>query len=160
MNSIYLIHRATTVLHIFIWRAGTESGYCHTNTCNSPALWVPVPLFPVMGETDTVPIESLKRFHAVDVILSNCKLIIDANLKIIGINFNATPFTYILLIQYCIKLSILMVKLYSTKQFPLDIYTFSDNAATAVCVIYFITVQCFEFGGLHLYYITSGKTFC
>ena len=57
-----------------------------------------------------------------------------------------------------------MVRLYSTKQFPLDIYTFSDNAATTVCVIYFITVQCFEFGGLqlplYLYYITSGKTFC
>jgi len=56
-----------------------------------------------MGETDTVTIESLRRFHAVDVILSNCKSIIDANLKIIGINFNATPCTYILLIQYCIN---------------------------------------------------------
>ena len=57
-----------------------------------------------------------------------------------------------------------MVRLYATQQFPLDIYTFSDSAATTLCVTCFITVQCFEFGGLqlplHLYYITSGKTSC
>lgn len=103
MISIYLIHCATTSLHIFIWRAGTEPGCCHTNTCNSPAIWILVPPFPATGETDTVTIESLRRVHAVDAILSNCKSIIDANLKIIGTNFNATPCTYILLLQYCIS---------------------------------------------------------
>ena len=73
MNSIYWIHCATLVLYIFIWKAGTEPGCCHTNTCTSPTLRILVPSFPAMGETDIVTIKSLRKSHAVDVILSKCK---------------------------------------------------------------------------------------